>query len=133
MTDPTRVSTTSVTADSPLVFYSNSPEVTDVGPNYIRIIPGNTVGPLYLSSGDVSYNEVDGTIIVAEDVAAAAEAANDNKPTEAFKFPSLSDIQVISKEVVYDASGAPSVNLVFKIKNSSGITLKGINAKVELL
>ena len=47
--------------------------------------------------------------------------------------PSLSDIQVISREVVYDSAGNPSVQVVFKIKNSSGQKLKAINARVELL
>jgi hypothetical protein len=47
-------------------------------------------------------------------------------------MPSLSDIQLFSKNVVYDAAGNPSVELVFKIKNSSGQALKGINARVEL-
>ena len=61
-----RVSTTSVTADAPIALYSNSPENNDLGPNYKKVIPGNTVGAMYLSSGDVSYNEIDGTVVVVE-------------------------------------------------------------------
>jgi len=128
-----RVSTTSVTADAPIALYSNSPENNDLGPNYKKVIPGNTIGAMYLSSGDISYNEVDGTTVVVEDAAAAAAAADGTKPTEVPGAPSLSDIQVVSKEVVYDAAGNPSVQVVFKIKNSSGQKLKAINARVELL
>ena len=128
-----RVSTTSVTADAPIALYSNSPENNDLGPNYKKVIPGNTIGAMYLSSGDISYNEVDGTTVVVEDAAAAAAAADGAKPTEVPGAPSLSDIQVVSKEVVYDAAGNPSVQVVFKIKNSSGQKLKAINARVELL
>jgi len=128
-----RVSTTSVTADAPIALYSNSPENNDLGPNYKKVIPGNTVGAMYLSSGDISYNEVDGTTVVVEDATAAAAAADGAKPTEVPRAPSLSDIQVVSKDVVYDAAGNPSVQVVFKIKNSSGQKLKAINARVELL
>ena len=129
-----RVSTTSVAADAPIALYSNSPENTDVGKNYKIVIPGNTVGAMYLSSSEIGYNETDSVAIVVEDAAAAAAAAVDAaKTVTPITSPSLSDIQVVSKTVVYDASGNPSVEVVFKIKNSSGKTLKGINARVELL
>ena len=129
-----RVSTTSVAADAPIALYSNSPENTDVGKNYKIVIPGNTVGAMYLASSEIGYNETDSVAIVVEDAAAAAAAAVDAaKTVTPITSPSLSDIQVVSKTVVYDASGNPSVEVVFKIKNSSGKTLKGINARVELL
>jgi hypothetical protein len=128
-----RVSTTSVTADAPIALYSNSPENTDLSGNYKRLIPGNTVGAMYLASGDIGYNETDGTVIVVEEDAAAAAAADGTKATQIAGTPSLSDIQVISKDVIYDALGNPSVQIVFKIKNSSGQKLKAINARVELL
>lgn len=128
-----RVSTTSVTADAPIALYTNSPENTDLSTNYKKLIPGNTVGAMYLASGDIGYNEVDGTTIVIEEEAAAAAAADGTKVTEVPGAPSLSDIQVVSKDVVYDSAGIPSVQIVFKIKNSSGQKLKGINARVELL
>ena len=128
-----RVSTTSVTADAPIALYSNSPENTDLSGNYKRLIPGNTVGAIYLASNDISYSESDGTTIVLEEEAAAKAAAEGTKPTEVPTAPSLSDIQVISKDVVYDSAGNPSVQVVFKIKNSSGQKLKAINARVELL
>lgn len=128
-----RVSTTSVTADAPIALYSNSPENTDLSGNYKKLIPGNTVGAMYLASNDISYSESDGTTIVLEEEAAAKAAAEGTKPTEVPTAPSLSDIQVISKDVVYDSAGNPSVQVVFKIKNSSGQKLKAINARVELL
>jgi hypothetical protein len=126
-----RVSTTSVAADAPIALYSNSPENTDLGGNYKIVIPGNTVGAMYLSSNEIGYNESDGITIAAEDAAAAAAEAA--KAVTGALSPSLSDIQVVSNTVVYDASGNPSVEIIFKIKNSSGKTLKGINARVELL
>ena len=50
-----------------------------------------------------------------------------------FAVPNSSDISILSNSVVYDASGQPSVTAVFKIKNSSGKTLKGINVRVQSL
>ena len=125
-------STTSVAADAPIALYSNSPEVTDLGPNYRRLIPGNTIGARYLGSADIGYSEIDGTLYQAEDAAAEEEAAEEVSDVKVLSAPSLSDIQVVSKNVVYDASGNPSVEIVFKIKNSSGQDLKGINTRVEL-
>jgi len=126
-------STTSVAADAPIAIYSNSPEANDLGPNYRRLIPGNVVGALYLGSSDIGYNEIDETLVIAED-AAAEEKAVDGVTTILYpSAPSLSDIQIISNNVVYDATGNPSVEVVFKIKNLSGQNLKGINARLELL
>jgi hypothetical protein len=49
-----------------------------------------------------------------------------------YGVPSSSDISIVSNEVVYDAVGNPSITLIFKVKNSSGESLKGMNAKVEI-
>ena len=45
-------------------------------------------------------------------------------------FPLISDIQLITNEVVLDSSGNPTARLLFRIHNSSGQVLKGVNAKV---
>lgn len=45
--------------------------------------------------------------------------------------PKLSDISVISNEVVYDAANNPTAKLVFKIKNSSGEELIGVSVRQE--
>lgn len=47
------------------------------------------------------------------------------------RSPLLSDIQVVSNEIVYDATGLPSSKIVFKVKNSSGELLKAVNVRVE--
>jgi hypothetical protein len=127
-----RVSTTSVTADAPIALYTNSPENADLSTNYKKLIPGNSVGAMYLASNDIGYNEIDGTTIAIEESSASSGAEGGESAATA-AAPSLSDIQVISREVVYDSAGNPSVQVVFKIKNSSDKKLKGINARVELL
>ena len=45
--------------------------------------------------------------------------------------PSLSDIEIVSNEVVLDAANIPSAKIVFKVKNSSGVKLKAVNVRVE--
>lgn len=45
--------------------------------------------------------------------------------------PQISDIEVISNEVVYDSANNPTAKIVFKIKNSSGVELKAVNVRVE--
>jgi hypothetical protein len=45
--------------------------------------------------------------------------------------PSLSDIEIVSNEVVLNEANIPSVKVVFKVKNSSGVELKAINVRVE--
>lgn len=125
-------STTSVAADAPIVIYSNSPEAVDLNPNYIRVIPGNVVGPLYLSSPDIGYDEIDISLSISEDTSSEQLAARELSSVFYSSSPFLSDIEMISNDVTYDAAGNPSSELVFKIKNSSGQSLKGINARVEL-
>jgi len=60
---------------------------------------------------------------------------NDGSDGESLKpknsRPSLSDIEVISNEVVYDSANNPTAKIVFKIKNSSGVELKAVNVRVE--
>jgi len=73
------------------------------------------------------------TTEATEAAAKEAKAAEEASVVVYPSAPSLSDIQIISNNVVYDATGNPSVEVVFKVKNSSGQNLKGINARLELL
>jgi hypothetical protein len=52
-------------------------------------------------------------------------------PSEGNDRPSLSDIEIVSNEVVFDSAGIPSAKIVFKVKNSSGKVLTAINSRVE--
>jgi hypothetical protein len=45
--------------------------------------------------------------------------------------PSLSDIEIVSNEVVLGVGDIPSAKIVFKVKNSSGVELKAVNVRVE--
>lgn len=52
-------------------------------------------------------------------------------PSEGNDRPSLSDIEIVSNEVVFDSAGIPSAKIVFKVKNSSGKVLTAIHSRVE--
>lgn len=133
-----RPSSTSVTTDAPIAIYSNSKEATDLSPNYIRVIPGNSIGAIFSASEDITYEDLTGDIAAVVDSTTATDAESTpagsviaEKPT--LLVPSLSDIEVVSNTVVYDAAGNPSVTVIFKVKNNSGTTLKGMNARVKVI
>ena len=130
-----RISKSGVTTTGRFPLFSNSPEVNDADPSLVRLVAGNSLSALYLSTGSDLLSEdidlLDGTLVEG-DVEAEGEESADG---EVFRrgVPNVSDISIVSNTVVYDAAGNPSVTLVFKVKNSSGETLKGMNAKVELV
>jgi hypothetical protein len=132
-----RVSRTGVTSGGRFALYSNSPEVNDFDPALVRIIRGNSLSSLYLSSGEVQSDDVsdgDAFLVEGSESSESSTKAGESSGTSLrVGVPSLSDISIVSNAVVYDAAGQPSVTLVFKVKNSSGETLKGMNAKVELI
>ena len=132
-----RISKSGVTTTGRFPLFSNSPEINDADPSLVRIVRGNSLSALYLAVGSDLLSEdvdaLDGTLVTGEEV--SGDEGNKSTDGEVFRkgVPNVSDISIVSNTVVYDAAGNPSVTLVFKIKNSSGETLKGMNAKVELV
>jgi len=132
-----RISKSGVTTTGRFPLYSNSPEINDADPSLVRIVRGNSLSALYLSMGSDLLSEdvdvLDGDLVTGEE--RSGDEGNKSTDGEVFRkgVPNVSDISIVSNTVVYDAAGNPSVTLVFKIKNSSGETLKGMNAKVELV
>jgi len=132
-----RISKSGVTTTGRFPLFSNSPEINDADPSLVRIVRGNSLSALYLSVGSDLLSEdvdaLDGTLVTGEE--RSGDEGNKSTDGEVFRkgVPNVSDISIVSNTVVYDAAGNPSVTLVFKVKNSSGETLKGMNAKVELV
>jgi hypothetical protein len=132
-----RISKSGVTTTGRFPLFSNSPEINDADPSLVRIVRGNSLSALYLSVGSDLLSEdvdaLDGTLVTGEE--RSGDEGNKSTDGEVFRkgVPNVSDISIVSNTVVYDAAGNPSATLVFKIKNSSGETLKGMNAKVELV
>jgi hypothetical protein len=126
-----RISRSGVTTSGTFPLYTNSPEVNDFDPALVRYIRGNSLSNVYLAQGDIDSDDVDSTSeFIAEIPDDLTETPSD---VVSVGVPSISDISIISNDVIYDAAGNPSVTVVFKIKNSSGTTLKGMNARVELV
>jgi hypothetical protein len=132
-----RISKSGVTTTGRFPLFSNSPEINDADPSLVRLVAGNSLSALYLSVGSDLLSEdvdaLDETLVTGEE--GSGDEGNNLTDGEVFRkgVPNVSDISIVSNTVVYDAAGNPSVTLVFKIKNSSGETLKGMNAKVELV
>ena len=53
------------------------------------------------------------------------------KPGLTRKSPTLMDIELISNEVVYDSANNPTAKVTFRIRNSSGESVKSVNALVQ--
>jgi hypothetical protein len=126
-----RISRSGVTTSGTFPLYTNSPEVNDFDPALVRYIKGNSLSNVYLAQGDIDSDDVDST---SEFIVEIPDDLTDT-PSDVVSVgvPSISDISIVSNDVVYDAAGNPSVTVVFKVKNSSGTTLKGMNARVELV
>jgi len=138
--DNPRISKTGVTSSGRIVLYTNSPEATDLDPSLVYYIKGNSLSPLYLTTADTDNEDIspdDAFVVESSESSNSTDDPNDPKIDETEKIrtrvPLASDISIVSNTIVYDAAGNPSVTLVFKIKNSSGETLKGMNARVELI
>jgi len=138
--DNPRISKTGVTSSGRIVLYTNSPEATDLDPSLVYYIKGNSLSPLYLTTADTDNEDIspdDAFVVESSESSNSTDDPNDPKIDEAEKIrtrvPLASDISIVSNTIVYDAAGNPSATIVFKIKNSSGETLKGMNARVEIV
>jgi len=134
-----RVSKTGVTSGGRIALYTNSKEVSDLDPSLVRFIAGNSLSPLSLTTGsfdDDLYSSDNEVFVESSSSSSETEQViteENNSESNNYKIPSASDIQILSQQVVYDSAGLPSVTVIFKIKNSSGVELRGMNARIELI
>jgi hypothetical protein len=108
---------------SALDFYTNS--------NYLAYTL-----PQYAAAGNLGSDKIGDDIPDEDEGAEGLEGAEgaegeEGEESETNKRPSLSDIEVVSNEVVFDAANNPTTKIVFKVKNSSGVDLKTIQVRVE--
>jgi hypothetical protein len=118
---------------SELDFYTNSNYLAYEQAQYAAAQRQGKLGNDKLDEGITEGSEGEVEIVEGEEGEEGSEgedgeSISGDKPKNA---PSLSDIQVISNEIVYDAANNPSGRIVFKIKNSSGVYLKAVNVRVE--
>jgi hypothetical protein len=84
-----------------------------------------------LGSDDVDDDLSDEEEEEEEEETEEGEEGSEGSEGESKGRPNLSDIEVISNEVVLNAANIPSAKIVFKVKNSSGVELKAVNVRVE--
>ena len=115
-------------AGSELDFYTNSNYLAYEQPQFAAAQRegklGNDLIDDTLEEGDDEVTGTDGDGDGDKDGEGDSDAVKNSRP-------SLSDIQVISNEVVFDAANNPTAKIVFKVKNSSGVELKAVNVRVE--
>ena len=91
-----RVSRTGVTSGGRFALFSNSPEVNDFDPALVRIIRGNSLSSLYLSSGEVQSDDIsdgDAFLVEGSESSESSSKAGESSGTKLrVGVPSLSDI-----------------------------------------
>lgn len=124
-------STTSVGVVAPLTDYADGITTYYLAPHFGRNYPVRRDGDMIsVSLEDESFvvEGEDGGTTSPED---PEDPKDPEKPGLSRKSPTLMDIELISNEVVYDAANNPTAKVTFKIRNSSGETVKAVNALVQ--
>ena len=109
---------------SPLDFYTNSNHLAFVLPKFGAA----------QNQGKLGSNDIDDDLSEEEEEQSEEEVeSEEGEESEKTKNnrPSLSDIEIVSNEIVFDAANNPTAKIVFKVKNSSGVELKAIDVRVE--
>jgi hypothetical protein len=123
-------STTSVGVVAPLTDYADGITTYYLAPHFGRNYPVRRDGDMIsVSLEDESF------VVAGEDGPDGPDSIEDpkdpEKPGLVRKSPTLMDIELISNEVVYDASNNPTAKVTFRIRNSSGESVKAVNVLVE--
>ena len=123
-------STTSVGVVAPLTDYADGITTYYLAPHFGRNYPVRRDGDVIsVSLEDESF------VVAGEEGGEPPEGPEDpndpEKPGLTRKSPTLMDIELISNEVVYDASNNPTAKVTFRVRNSSGESVKAVNVLVE--
>jgi hypothetical protein len=124
-------STTSVGVIPPLTDYADGISSFYLAPHFGRNYPVRRDGDM------ISVSIEDDAFVYAEDEDDETNPRDPEnpkdteKPSLGRKAPTLMDIELVSSQVVYDASNNPTSKVTFKIRNSSGEAVKAVNVLVE--
>ena len=115
-----RISENAVTGIAPITLYKNSKDEAFLDPRKYRSIDSSNLSS-YLSSGiitsDIDYFD--------SSITGDFDAANN--------VPQLEDIEVVENTTYVDEKGITRGKLVIKVRNSSGKTLLGVDARKAIL
>ena len=81
--------------------------------------------------GKLGSDDIDDGVTEEEGEETEEEEEEEEGDSESNSRPSLSDIEVVSNEVIRGVGDIPTAKIVFKVKNSSGVELKAVNVRVE--
>jgi len=137
---PTKIPSSSQPASAPLATIAGSALDNTVNTNYLAYVSAAAAAAglrVQQASDELDtgeeyvYEEEDDESSEKEIEGETGEENGDEDSSRKKNTPLLSDIQVVSNEVVYDSANNPTAKIVFKVKNSSGESLKAVNVKVE--
>jgi hypothetical protein len=123
-------SSSSAPVTTPIVTVAGSDLDVVANSNYLAYLKANVAAARLMGqqANDVLDDPDDDPINDPDD---DPDDVTADDPSEGNDRPSLSDIEIVSNEVVFDSAGIPSAKIVFKVKNSSGKVLTAINSRVE--
>lgn len=140
MTSKDDKSNTGIPVNPTIILFSGDPLASVLNKSFVTTIPGFNLGA-YVSGFDIdgSTDEVD-----AEDAFEIENEFNDDEESQdgdddgspgdpgskKLSAPTLSDIKLISNTIKNDVASKPYAEVVIRVINSSGVTLKGIKARV---
>jgi hypothetical protein len=125
MAKQSKTSSSSQPTAAPLATVADSLLANTTNSNYLAFISANAAAARLL--GQQSENVLNVLEEVGEGEFNPDDSTDDN--TTGNSTPLLSDIKVLSNTVVYDAANNPSVRVIFRVTNSSGRVLKGVDVK----
>lgn len=126
MVKQTKTSTSSQPTAAPLATVEGSILANSTNTNYLAFISANAAAARLFGQNtqdDLDPVEPDNTPGESDDTTDSGQTV--------FSVPQLSDIQVVSNEVVIDNAGIPSAKVVFKVRNSSGVDIKAVEARYD--
>lgn len=120
MTKPSRISENAITSEAPITIYTSSKDVAFLDPRKYRAIDGKII------SSAMGSNLLDSSSIYINNDGSDDELkVND--------VPQLEDIQVVENTTYVDDKGITRAKIVLKVRNSSGKTLLGVDARKAVL
>lgn len=115
-----RISENAVTGVAPITLYVNSKDTAFLDPKRYRAIDAKII------SSSSSSNLLDSSVSYIDTSEAPGESESNN-------VPQLEDIQVIENTTYVDDKGITRGRVVIRVRNSSGKTLLGVDARKAVL
>ena len=115
-----RISETELTTVSPITVYEGSRDALTIDPKYVRYITTKTT-PSYISSANLTADSSGFEYVVTEE------------EYESPGTPHMEDISVIKNSTYVDKKNNVRTQIVFRVRNSSGEKIKGVDARISII